>query len=508
MKRVIGLTTGVAVLFVGVGLGGPAGARPGDRVSWGPCDKGEATTEHGQAVGRPASAEAECAALRVPLDYAEPSGRKITLALNRIRGSADHKLGVLLVNPGGPGASGRDLATYVAMALPKKVVQRFDIIGFDPRGVGASKPALRCVDPKRFYRAPRPDNVPQSRADEAALIERARSFARACGDRWSWLLPHMTTADSARDMDTIRQALGERRISYLGYSYGTYLGAVYATMFPGRVRRMILDSVIDPKGVWYEDNLGQNYAFDRRHSDFLRWVAEYDKDYHLGDTLSRTTSAWYAMRGKLRTHPAGGVVGPSELDDIFTMGGYTDTAWPELATAFSDYSRKGHTSKLVHAYKQYGTTPTAANENGYAVYLAVECRDAPWPRDWAQWHADSVQANSDARFMAWPNAWYNAPCAFWPVRGTATVRLGARDLPPALFIQSKRDAATPYEGALRMRALFPNASLLTVPGGNHGVSLNGNACVDHRLAAYLLDGKLPGGAGGTVKCSGSPEPEP
>jgi pimeloyl-ACP methyl ester carboxylesterase len=521
----------MVVLVAGVGGGnGAAAARVGDGIRWGACDKTGAKSPAGSAIshldgaaeGAVAQSGAadeqekpggrvECAMIRVPLNYAQPAGQQISLAVNRVRGSASrdgNHLGVLLVNPGGPGASGRDLAKYVAMALPKDVTRRYDIVGFDPRGVAASEPAIRCVDPKRYYKAPRPDNVPHSRGDETALLGRARGYARSCGNRWSWLLPHMTTANTARDMDAIRRALGENKISYLGYSYGTYLGAVYATMFPTRVRRLVLDSIVDPRGVWYGDNLSQDYAFDRRHRDFLRWVAQNDKIYRLGKTLSQTRFAWYSMRDRLHTRPAKGVVGPSEFDDIFTMAGYTDAIWPQLAQAFSAYARKGDTTPLQRAYKQYGTNGSVENENGYAVYLGVECRDAPWPRDWAKWHADSTAANSGAHFMAWPNAWYNAPCAFWPVRGGTPIRVGARGLPPALFIQARRDAATPYRGALRMRRLFPGARLLTVPGGNHGVSLNGNACVDSRLAAYLRDGTLPGRGGASATCRRTPAPLP
>jgi pimeloyl-ACP methyl ester carboxylesterase len=481
-------------------------------LTWGPCAKPAAGSGHGKTAGlgaaRRAEAGVECAMLSVPVDYAEPSGRHISLALNRIKGaSLKSHLGVLLVNPGGPGASGRDLALYVATTLPKKVAERYDIIGFDPRGVGASRPAVHCVPVKRFYQPPRLDNVPRNKADEARLIAHAKAYARACGKHRPWLLPHMSTADSARDMDSIRAALGERRISYLGYSYGTYLGAVYASMFPGRVRRLVLDSVIDPRGVWYADNIQQDYAFERRQHDLMRWVAEHHRTYHLGRTAARVTARWYAMRARLRAHPAQGVVGPSELDDIFTMAVYTDAIWPEVAEAFSAYYRKGRTAKLLRAYKQYGTTPTAVNENGYAVYLAVECRDARWPRDWATWRADTLKVNERARFMAWPNAWYNAPCAFWPVPGGTPVRVGVPDL-PVLFIQAKRDAATPYQGMTHMRELFPKAALVTVPGGNHGVSLNGDSCVDKKLATYLGTGVLPGGPGGTTTCPGPPRPQP
>ena len=513
MKRVIAVAAGATVLATGLGVtGGTAGtagaaaraAEPGAgwpsrAVRWGACEK--------SADGQDAP-NAECATIEVPVDHAHPSGRKLRLAVNRFRatGSRAARLGVLLVNPGGPGASGRELATYLAAHLPRQVTARYDIVGFDPRGVGASEPALSCVEPRGYYKPPRPDNVPRDADEEEVLLERARRYAEGCASRWSWLLPHMTTQNTARDMDAIRHALGESKISYLGYSYGTYLGAVYATMFPSRVRRMVLDSVIDPTGIWYENNLAQNRAFERRHRDFMAWIAEHNAVYRLGGTAERTTAAWYAMRRALRTRPAKGVVGPSELDDLFTVAGYTDAIWPKLARAFSEHVRKGDSDRLVRAYRRYVRNGTAEAENGYAVYLGIECRDAPWPRDWSVWRADSHRVNASAPFLTWANTWYNAPCAFWPVPGGTPVKLGAEKLPPILLIQSRRDAATPYQGAVRMRRLFPTARLLTVGGGNHGVVLNGNACADRRLTSYLLNGTVPGEREAT--CRRAPAPVP
>ncbi|MEV5413697.1 alpha/beta hydrolase [Thermopolyspora sp. NPDC052614] len=511
MKRVIGIATGAAVLAAGLGWAEGAtaeteraAAKQGGAaaVQWGPCEK---------SGDQEVSAKAECATVEVPLDYAHPTGRKLRLAINRIKAAKPRgsgHLGVLLVNPGGPGASGRELATYVAEHLPAQVAARYDVIGFDPRGVGGSRPALTCVDPVRYYKPPRLDNVPRDRNDEAGLLARARQYAEGCAARWRWLLPHMTTENSARDMDAIRHALREPRINYLGYSYGTYLGAVYATMFPGRVRRMVLDSVVDPEGVWYDNNLAQDHAFERRHRDFMAWIAEHDAVYRLGRTAERTTAAWYAMRERLRTHPAKGVVGPSELDDMFTVAGYSDAAWPKLARAFSAYSRHGEPGRLVRAFKRFVRNGTAEAENGYAVYLGVECRDAAWPRDWAVWRADSHRVSASARFLTWANAWYNAPCAFWPVRGGTPMKVGSAKLPPIMLVQSRRDAATPYAGAVRMRRLFPTSRLLTVGGGNHGVVLNGNACADRRLTFYLLGGALPPERGKGATCARPPEPVP
>lgn len=520
MKRVVGIVAGTSLLAVVVGAGHtPAGARTpatpwaSPPLKWGPC-AGEAALPGRSTLPSVAPGDMECATLRVPLDYREPMGQKIKIALNRIRGTAsrDHNhLGVLLVNPGGPGASGRELAGFVARSLPAAIARRFDVIGFDPRGVGASEPALRCVDPARYYKPPRPDSVPRAEADETVLLGRAQAYADACANRWAWLLPHISTENVARDMDAIRVALGERKISYLGYSYGTYLGAVYATLFPSRVKRMIMDSVVDPRTVWYASNLAQNHAFERRHRDFLAWVARHNRVYRLGDDPAAVRFAWYSMRDRLRDRPAGGVVGPSELDDIYTVGGYSDLVWPQLAEAFSAYARKGRTKKLVAAYRQH--VPNGPKEeNAYAVYLAVQCRDAAWPRDWRTWKADMVASHRTAPFMTWPNAWYNAPCAFWPGRGGPPVRVTASPkLPPILMVQSLRDAATPYRGALRMRQIFRSARMVGETGGRHGVSLGGNPCVDRHVVAYLRDGTLPDRArrsGADAMCRRSLVPRP
>ncbi|MEV4112661.1 alpha/beta hydrolase [Nonomuraea sp. NPDC049695] len=503
VKRVMGIVASVALLVGGIvsadGTALASGARgtPGN-VAWAPCPS---------EPERATSADLECATVRVPLDYREPMGQAITLAINRIKAKvsrdANH-LGTLLVNPGGPGASGRELTEFVAAALPQDVSERYDIVGFDPRGVGGSEPAVHCVDPESYFRAPRPDAVPHGEAEERVLLSRAADYANRCGNHWAWLLPYLTTENSARDMDSIRAALGEEKISYLGYSYGTYLGAVYATLFPSRVKRLVMDSTIDPTLVWYESNLRQDSAFEHRHRQFLAWTARHNSVYKLGATAKQTSFAYYAMRDRLHARPAGGIVGPSELDDIFTTAGYSDRVWPEFAQAWSSYVRQGDVGGLLGLYEKYGKDDAKA-ENGYAIYLGVQCTDAKWPREWDKWKADMTRMHRRAPFMTWPNAWFNAPCLYWSAPGGTPVDVkGSRKLPPILMIQSRDDAATPYKGALEMRRHFDRATMVVEGGGNHGVSLAGNTCVDNRLAAYLRDGTLPRR---DVECPALPEPK-
>jgi pimeloyl-ACP methyl ester carboxylesterase len=463
------------------------------------------------AAGEPDAGKLRCAQLRVPLDYRDPSGRSISIALSEIPATAPapRRQGDLLVNPGGPGAPGLGLAAQVAATLQPSVAADYTIIGFDPRGVGASVPALSC-DPS-FFRRPRPDYVPDGPAAEKVLIDRAKAYAADCEQRFGWLLPYMTTRDSARDLDSIRAALGQRQISYLGYSYGTYLGQVYATMFPGHLRRMVLDSVVDPDGTWYADNLMQDYAFQGRMNAFFAWTARNDATFHLGSTAAQVQAAFNRASAQLAAHPirdaAGPLIGPDELTDTFLVGGYSNSYWPDLAQALAGYLNQRSPAGLISLYQAVG----AQNENEFAVYNAVECTDAAWPRNWARWNADTRRVFATAPFEAWGNAWFNAACAFWPVRASAPPeRIGAAGLPPILMLQGSLDAATPYRGALAARRLLPTARMVVVEGGgNHGQSLSSppNPCVLGYLNRYLGNGKLPGPAGlVSATCPALPAP--
>lgn len=452
----------------------------------------------------------QCASVSTPLDHDDPSGRRITLALSRIPHTAKTFQGPLLVNPGGPGGSGLSLAGFVASSLPKSVAAQYDVIGFDPRGVGESEPALDCVP--KYFDPLRPDSVPDSLAVEEANRNRARSFAAACGEKYPDLLPYMDTVSAAKDLDVIRQATGSQQLNYFGYSYGTYLGAVYAKLFPERVRRLVLDSNVDPEGVWYEDNIGQNYAFDARHKAFAAWVAKHDTMYRLGSDPAKVEDAWYAMRAAVKANPAGGKVGASELEDTFLPGGYYNGYWPYLADAFAAYVNDHDQDTLVKAYQKFGAADAKA-DNGYSVYSAVQCRDTQWPLQWSTWRNDSWKVHGKARFFTWNNTWYNAPCADWPVEPLNPVQVSNNSLPPALLFQATEDAATPYEGGVTLHRKLRGSSLVVEQGGgNHGVTLSGNDCLDTYLADYLAKGTVPRGRGSRADadavCAKSPDPKP
>jgi pimeloyl-ACP methyl ester carboxylesterase len=483
----------------GDGAGTSAGVPKGSALHWSRCS--------GQLAGL------ECASLAVPLNYADPGGRKITLALSMMPATAPaaRQQGVLLVNPGGPGEPGRSLASEVAAGLSPQVAATYDIVGFDPRGVGGSVPALSC-DPG-FFDQVRPDYIPASAAAEQVLIGRAKAYAAGCEKRFGWMLPYMTTVDMARDMDQIRQAFGVAKINYYGVSYGTYLGQVYGTLFPGRVRRMVLDSTVDPAGVWYTDNIDQDYAFQGRLDAFFAWTAKYDSAYHLGSTQTEVEAAYYKVRGKLEKSPIAGsngpLIGPDELDDTFVITGYLDSVWPAFAQALSQYARSGDGSLLLTQYQTWGTT----SENTFAVYNAVECADVNWPRNWSKWQADTERVYKAAPFEAWDNLWFNAACAFWPVKGPAEpFMVDGAGLPPVLMLQGTLDPATPYAGAQDAHRLLPSARMVVVEGGgNHGQSLETppNQCVQNYLNAYLATGAVPERPGlVNATCPATADPTP
>jgi pimeloyl-ACP methyl ester carboxylesterase len=470
-------------------------------IQWSGCSLG--------GVGAPL----QCANLQVPLNYQDPGGRKITLALSEVKATApkSQQLGDLLVNPGGPGASGRSLAASVASGLSPGVAARYNIIGFDPRGVGASVPALHC-DPN-FFSGVRANYIPASAAAEQALESRAKSYAADCEKRFGWLLPYMTTKDVARDVDSIRSALKQPKISYYAFSYGTYLGQVYATMFPSRVKRMVLDSTVDPTGVWYTDNIDQDYAFQGRQDAFFAWIAKYNDAYHLGTTAAQVQQAYNTARSKLLAHPISGSSGPEigadELDDTFLLGGYDDSLWPGLAQALSSYLVQGSATTLTEQYQENGVQ----DENEFAVYNAVQCSDVNWPRNWAKWDSDTRKVYTKAPFQAWDNAWYNAACAYWPVKGPSQpMKIGAKGLPGILMLQGTLDPATPYAGAQTAHSDLATAKMVVVEGGgNHGQSLESpsNSCVQNYLNNYLASGALPSKSGPVnATCPATAPPTP
>ena len=440
----------------------------------------------------------QCGYVTVPLDYAKPYGKQIKLAVDRIgnTGTTKERQGALIYNPGGPGGSGLRFPRRVTTkaAVWANTAKAYDFVGFDPRGVGHSAP-ISCVDPQEFVKAPKLDPVPDSEADKRTQRKLAREYAEGCYERSGEMLPQMTTPNTARDLDVIRAALGEKKLNYLGVSYGTYLGAVYGTLFPGHVRRMVVDSVVNPSRdkIWYEANLDQDVAFEGRWKDWEGWVAANDAAFHLGDTRAEVQAKWLELRAAAKKSPIGGVVGPAELLGFFQGAPYYDSSWVPVATVFSKYVA-GDTQALVDAAAPdlSDTAGNIASENGNAVYTAVECTDAKWPTSWSKWDKDNTKLHKSYPFMTWANAWMNLPCATWPVKQRTPVNVKTgKGLPGVLIVQSERDAATPYDGAVELHKRFKGSRLITEKSaGSHGVTSLVNPCINPRVDTYLLTGKL------------------
>ncbi|WP_405782825.1 alpha/beta hydrolase [Streptomyces sp. NBC_00859] len=438
----------------------------------------------------------QCGWVTVPVDYAHPDGRTIKLAVDRAAstGTASQRQGSLVYNPGGPGGSGMrfPIRTTTRSALWVNTAKAYDFVGFDPRGVGHSAP-LSCVDPQKYVSAPKADPVPDSAADKRVQRKLAAQYADGCEKRSGAMLPYMTTPNTARDLDVIRAALGEKKLNYLGVSYGTYLGAVYGTLFPGHVRRMIVDSVVDPErsNIWYRANLNQDVAFQGRWGDWQNWVAANDATFHIGKTAGAVEQQWVKLRATAKKHPIGGIVGPAELLGFFQNAPYYDSSWAPVAKAWSQYLG-GDPKPLIEAAGP-DMSDTAGNisaENGTAVYTAVECADAKWPTDWRTWDRDNTRLNKDYPFLTWSNAWMNLPCATWPAKQRTPVNVhSGKGLPPVLIVQSTRDAATPYQGAVDLHKRFKGSRLIVEKGaGSHGVTGLVNPCINSRVDSYLLTG--------------------
>lgn len=478
-------------------------------IGWGTCDS-----------QRLKDAGAKCAKVSVPLDWSKPSGTKIKIAISRIKHTvpASQYQGVMLVNPGGPGGSGLGLSVlgqYVPDRHHMNVGGAYDWIGFDPRGVGASEPAVSCDPDYPGAGYNRPQYVPETSAynvtDPWPAI--TNKYTDDCAaNNPSGILRHLTTKDVAKDMNRIRQLLGSSKINYYGFSYGTYLGQVYASMFPTHLRRAVFDGTVDPRGVWYGDNLDQDVAFDRNINIWFGWIAKHDDAYHLGDTKAEVKALFYQTRDALYANPVGPTnkkLGGSEWNDAFLYAGYYQSTWTDLAGVFSAFINHDDVNALDGAYLDVSGF---GEDNGYAVYTGVQCTDVAWPTSWAKWYKDNTAINAIAPYETWANAWYNEPCRHWPAPARTPKTIRGGETRSLLMINETLDAATPYPGSIEVRRLFPRASLVAVKGGTtHSNSLNGNACVDNTIAEYLLTGKKPVRTSGNHAdkyCAALPQPVP
>ncbi|NBM14388.1 alpha/beta fold hydrolase [Streptomyces sp. GC420] len=514
MKKLALVTSVIVAGLVGSAVTPAASAKEAavpaaGSVDWSPCP------DNDPVLGNMLK-DLECGSVRVPLDHADPGGRKISLALTRATHTAPDSeyRGAVVLNRGQwPGGIGRDLPVRYAQGttgLARDVGAAYDWIGFDPRGVGASEPAVVCDSDYVYPGHAQPDPVPGTPAAEQEWVDRARAYAESCGDAYGDTLEHLGTEDAARDLDRIRIALGQERITYFGTDWGTYLGSVYASMYPHRVNRMVLDSVVRPSGVGYRNNLDKNVTSEHNAGIFFAWVAEYDDVYHLGTTAAEVEANYYRGQDALRAAPLDGEIGPSEWADVFEPVVYRSWTWISRAKVLSDWVVRNDPASLRAGY----SAPGFPHQNRHAMTNAVNCVDGPWPRDWDRWHTDySRHHDAGNRFLTWTNAWYGAPCAFWPVPAQKPKKVGNGTV-DVLLVQPEFDTAHGVAGAVETHALFRNSRLVLEKGGHNvgaALSANNNPCLNDYVGDYLRDGTRPAsrkGADATCQASADPVPAP
>jgi pimeloyl-ACP methyl ester carboxylesterase len=421
----------------------------------------------------------QCATVTVPMDYANPAGPTIGIGIVRQPAKdQSRKIGVLLVNPGGPGGSGID--TVESGQVPEAVADRFDVIGFDPRGVGRSDP-LKCpIGPDTPYYG---DPDPGDPAGEASTAQAVDRYDQSCGDTYRQLLPHLGTRDVARDMDSLRNALGQQQISYLGYSYGTSIGQIYGELFPQRVRAMVLDGVVDvtlpgldpSQAESFENSLHQFAADCASRSDC---PAGPDAIAMLDRVRARVQAAPIPVAGTTPLSP-----GLLELGVVLPL--YSKGNWPVLAQALkaADGGDGGPFRRLAAKYFEGSNSDT---------YNAVTCLDSSWPRNQADVLAQARTAEVRAPHFSGNVLVSGLTCADWPVPQDPLTPPTGQGLAPTLVIGTTNDPATPYQNSVNLVRSLPGSALLTHRGDGHTVYGQGDACVDDQVNRYLTDLTLPG----------------
>lgn len=436
----------------------------------------------------------ECATLKVPLDHRRPGGPAIDLAISRIKSENPAKRhGVLLFNPGGPGGSGLDMPLMVNEALPKDVRERYDLIGFDPRGVGASSP-ISCglEDSEQVLDRPyRPETFPGD-------VAWARAVADKCREKAGSVLPHITTRNTARDMDVIRAALGERKLSYVGYSYGTYLGAVYSQMFPQRTDRFVLDSGVDPERIWR--GMIQTWAEEAEpaYARWTRWAAERSAEYHLGDTPKAVSDTFWGLVARADREPIdfeGMKVTGDDIRGARAVMFYPAQATPLVvalkAAAEGTGQPAGGSAAELKTLLTGGRSAEPASDNGMAVFWAVVCGDTDaWPRSAGQYARDA--ARDKVTYPLYGDFASNIkPCAFWqrPLEAATPMRTRAA----VLTVQNEWDSQTPLSSGQGLHRALKGSRMVTVADGEgHGVYLaEPDSCANAPVNAYLTTGRLP-----------------
>ncbi|MGW7069504.1 alpha/beta hydrolase [Streptomyces sp. NPDC054855] len=443
----------------------------------------------------------QCSTMRAPLDYAKPDGKQIKLAVSRKKATGPGKrLGSLLVNPGGPGGSAIGyLQSYAALGYPEEVRARYDMAAVDPRGVARSEP-VTCLDGKQMDAYTQTDVTPDDKRETAELSDSFKKFAAGCEKHSGEVLPHVSTVEAARDMDILRAVLGDKKLSYVGASYGTFLGATYAGLYPDRVGRLVLDGAMDPSLPARRMNRDQTAGFETAFKSFAKECVS-RSDCPLGtedetDAGKRLKSFFDELdRTPL---PAGDSDGRRLGEALATTGViaamYDEGAWPQLRTALSAAMKDKDGAPLLSlsdSYYERDADGTYANL--MFANAAVNCLDLPPAFKTAADVKKSIPDFEKASPVFGEGlAWASLNCAYWPVKAKGEPhRIKAEGAAPIVVVGTTRDPATPYRWAEALAGQLSSGKLLTYEGDGHTAYGRGSKCVDSAINAYLLDGKAP-----------------
>ena len=440
----------------------------------------------------------QCATAQVPLDYAKPTNGRLSIALIRLPAEKkSDRIGSLFTNPGGPGGSGVDFIRQTARSFGQDLRNRFDLIGFDPRGVGASDP-VRCLDGAQLDQFFSTDTTPDDPGELEALASQSQGFAKGCQSKSASRLPYVGTLNAARDMDVLRAAVGDEKLTYYGASYGTYLGAFYAEQFPKSVRALVLDGAVDPRISSTQLLIEQAKGFETALNAFADDCVTNQLDCPLGTSRAAVIRNITDFLNDLDEAPLKNSKDSRKVTESWATTGiatalYAKGFWPVLRQAFAQaQQQKDGTLFLTLADQLIERKPNGTYSNQTEANMAVNCVDKPNPANLAQYRKSVDQAKKVSPLFGPFVVWGGLGCVYWPVQTKQPPKpITAKGSPPILVIGTLRDPATPYKWAQSLASQLDSGTLLTLDGDGHTAYLQGNACISKATHDYLITAKPP-----------------
>ncbi len=475
------------------GGGATAPASPGaSTVRWNSC----------QDVARqmlrqvPADTRYDCGSVLVPQDWHNPkNGKTFEVALMRVRSTHQyHRIGSLITNPGGPGASGVQLAAYLSLELPADILSRFDIVGFDPRGIGNSTPALKCFSDEDLDTAFGTDPDPKTQAQFDSLADLWRRMDAGCQAKYGSSLSLFSTEQAARDIDAIRTAVGDAKTNYLGFSYGTLLGATYAQLFPKNIRSFVLDGAVDPTQKAVDAAEGQARGFENAFNQFAKWCQQ-NSCAIAPDARAAVTS----VLAKSRTSPVRSADGRMATAGWVLTGVtaalYSQAEWPALASSIAALAR-GNADTILALADSYAERDSSGHyDNMFDAFNTVSCDDDASGETLAQARTLQLQWRAKYPLFGASLATGLLSCALWPAKRDPYPTGQAKGAPPIVVVGTTNDPATPYAQTAKLANMLGNSTVVTWEGQGH-TAYPQTSCIRNTIDAYLIDLSVP--AAGTT----------